>query len=129
MSTLKPKPVTVEAELELIDKQTIAYIKASEILDRNKYGIYNSDGYLFVVNIITNIVVLAFYDNELIVNITVNNEDLLIKEVKAALEPFIKDIAITYDEFFIDTDINAIYIGKAARDYQNQLASEGRILH
>jgi len=129
----KPLKPAITGELTSHDKQTIAYIKLSKFIDRNKYGIYNSDGHLFIVNHDSNQVLLAFYDDVIIVNQELLDSELtLCLEIKAMLDKEFSNLSIVQDTFIIDTDSRAIYIGKAATDYQNSLktaANEERILH
>lgn len=132
-ATPKPSYYDGSAQLSPREKQTLAYIVLSKHLDREHYNIYNSDGYLFVLNLTNNHIIMVFYDNQFIVNTEATDEDkafaLTLKEV---LDKHFNDLSLQNDAFILDLDSRAIYIGKAARDYKQSVTgamSEERVLH
>lgn len=88
---------------------------------------------MFIVNAEGNKVILTFYDDVIVANESATvEEQQLIFDIKIILDQQFSNLSIVRDVFVVDTDSRAIYIGKAALEYQRDIKvanTEERILH
>lgn len=128
---LKSKPLS-RIDLTVLsapDRQTITYIKAKSLIDLSKHMIYRDNDMLFLVNKVSQEVILSHENDKFYLNKELSKADFnLAMDLKDLLDSYFR-INILYEDFAVDLDTGVIYIGQGAIDYKEDLIHDDRVLN